>query len=304
MGSYTKTDVVIIGAGPAGISAAIYLLRAGVNVTIIEKDAPGGTLNKITNVDNYPGYTEQSGSVLSFRMYNQLEALNATLKKENVMQIKKEDNKRMVITDKGIHEAKYVIIATGKTPRKLEVEGAYKFENKGISYCVICDGTLNKGKDVAIIGGGNAAMQAAIYMSNIAKNVYVINRSDKLRAAEKEQKIIEKLDNVKVIYNANVSEINGESKIESIKLDNDETLKVESIFVCIGQELNSFYFEKLNLDMDKAGIIVDENMATSDERVFACGDIISKGLYQIVTAVNDGAIAATSVRKKLKEESE
>lgn len=299
MKSNVNYDVVIIGAGPAGMSAAIYLKRSGINPVILEKSAPGGTLNKTHKIENYPGYVDKDGTTLAFRMYSQIEELGIDLKVETVQNIEKEINGYKVITNNDEYHAKYLLIATGKIPRKLDIEDSENFEGKGISYCAICDGALYKGKDVAVIGGGNSAMEAASYMSDIANKVYIINRSNTLRADEKEKNII-KTKNVEVIYNAKVTNIVGNESIEKIKLDNNKELNVSAIFVCIGQDSNVSYYQNLNLKTDNQGIIVDNNMKTSDDNVYACGDAISKSLYQVVTATSEGAIAATSIIKNIR----
>lgn len=296
MKSNVNYDVVIIGAGPAGMTAAIYLKRAGMNPLILEKDAPGGTLNKTHKIENYPGYVDKDGTTLAFRMYSQIEELGIDLKVEAVKNIEKENDIYKIITDNNEYKTKYVLIATGKIPRKLDARNAEKFEGKGISYCATCDGALYKNKTVAVIGGGNSAMEAASYMSNIADHIYVINRSNTLKADEKEKNILEK-ENVEVIYDAKVIEIIGDEKVEKIKLDNNQELDVSAVFVCIGQDSNTGYYQNLKLETDNQGIIVDSNMKTSDDNVYACGDAVSKSLYQIVTATSEGAIAATSIIK-------
>ena len=282
MKSKSSYDVIIIGAGPGGISAAIYLKRAGINPLVLEADAPGGTLNKTHKIENYPGYVDKDGTTLAFRMYSQIEELGVTFKTEKVINIENENNFHKVITENNVYECKYIIIATGKIPRKLDIKDADKYNGKGVSYCTICDGTLYKGKTIAIVGGGNSAMESASYMKDIAKKIYIINRSPVLRADEKEQK---------------------EGLITGIKLDNEKQLEVSAIFVCIGQESNLAYYQNLNLKTDNLGIIVDVNMKTSDDYVYACGDAISKSLYQVVTAVSEGAIAATNIIKNIKKKS-
>ncbi len=300
-----KYDVVIIGAGPAGITTGIYLKRAGISPLILEKEAPGGTLNKTHRIENYPGYTDKEGTTLAFRMYSQIEELNIELKVEKVIDIKKEDGLFNVITNEDVYVSKYVVIATGKTPRKLGVPNADKYENKGISYCAICDGALYKNKDVAIIGGGNSAMEAASYMKDIASKIYIINRSSILRADKKEQEDVINSKNVEVIYNSNISEIMDEnSHITGIKLEDGKILSVSAIFVCIGQESNAAYYKNLGLETDAYGIKVDSNMKTSNDNIYACGDAISKNLYQVVTATSEGAVAATSIIKDIKKRNE
>lgn len=304
MKSKSSYDVIIIGAGPGGISAAIYLKRAGINPLVLEADAPGGTLNKTHKIENYPGYVDKDGTTLAFRMYSQIEELGVTFKTEKVINIENENNFHKVITENNVYECKYIIIATGKTPRKLDIKDADKYNGKGISYCTICDGALYKGKTIAIVGGGNSAMESALYMKDIAKKIYIINRSPSLRADEKEQKEVLNNNNVEVIYNSKIKEIIDEQGlITGIKLDNEKQLEVSAIFVCIGQESNLAYYQNLNLKTDNLGIIVDVNMKTSDDYVYACGDAISKSLYQVVTAVSEGAIAATSIIKNIKKKS-
>lgn len=294
-------DVIIIGAGPAGISATIYLKRAGINPLVLESDAPGGTLNKTHKIENYPGYVDKDGTTLAFRMYSQIEELGVTFKTEKVINIENENNFHKVITENNVYECKYIIIATGKTPRKLDIKDADKYNGKGVSYCTICDGALYKGKSIAIVGGGNSAMESASYMKNIAKKIYIINRSSVLRADEKEQKEVLNSNNIEVIYNSKIKEIiDKQGVITGIKLDNEKQLEVSAIFVCIGQESNLAYYQNLNLKTDNLGIIVDGNMKTSDDYVYACGDAISKSLYQVVTAVSEGAIAASSIIKELR----
>lgn len=300
MKSNANYDVIIIGAGPGGISAAIYFKRAGINPLIIEADAPGGTLNKTHKIENYPGYVDKDGTTLAFRMYSQIEELGVELKSEKVINIERKTSRYEVKTNSNSYFSNYVLIATGKIPRKLKTINADKFEGKGISYCTICDGALYKNKDIAIIGGGNSAMEAVSYMKDIANNIYVINRSLNLRADEEEKKVINN-SNVKVIYDANVVEIIGKDKVEKIKLDNGDNLDVSAVFVCIGQDSNLAYYQNLDLKSDALGIIVDKDMKTSDDNVYACGDAISKDLYQVVTATSEGAIAATNIIKKIRK---
>lgn len=300
MKSNSNYDVIVVGAGPAGLSASIYLKRANVKVLVIEANSPGGTLNKIYNIENYPGYTESDGTTLAFRMYSQAEKLGVDFKTDKVINIEQEDNNYKIVTSNNFYYSKIVLIASGKVPRKLSIKEAEKYENKGISYCTYCDGPLYKNKDIAIIGGGNTAMESVKYMNNLARKIYVINRS-LLRADEIEQEILNNNDKIEVIVNANLKQINGdENKITSIQLDNGRKINVDAIFVCIGVEASNKYFQNLNLNSDNLGIIVDKNMKSSRCGVYACGDAISKKLYQVVTAVSEGAQAATSIIKELK----
>lgn len=294
-------DVAIIGAGPAGMSCAIYLLRAGISCVLFEGEAPGGTLNKISKIENYPGYTDLSGSTLAFKMYSQVEALSVLIKNEKVININNTDSKLNIITSGGSYDASYVVIATGRVPRRLEIKGSDKYEGRGISYCTLCDGTLYKNKNVAIIGGGNSAMASAKYLSDIASKVYIINRSDTLRATKTEQDIVKSKKNIDILYNKKIeSFIDDNGILKGIKLNDETNLEVDGIFVCIGQELNNFFYEKLNIKSDKLGILADNKMKTSSPNVYAVGDSVSKDVYQVVTAVSEGAIAALDIIKKIK----
>lgn len=294
-------DVAIIGAGPAGMSCAIYLLRAGISCVLFEGEAPGGTLNKISKIENYPGYTDLSGSTLAFKMYSQVEALSVLIKNEKVINIKNTDSKLNIITSGGSYDASYVVIATGRVPRRLEIKGSDKYEGRGISYCTLCDGALYKNKNVAIIGGGNSAMASAKYLSDIASKVYIINRSDTLRATKTEQDIVKCKKNIDILYNKKIeSFIDDNGILKGIKLNDETELEVDGIFVCIGQELNNFFYEELKIKSDKLGILTDNKMKTSSPNVYAVGDSVSKDVYQVVTAVSEGAIAASDIIRKIK----
>lgn len=286
-------DVIIIGAGPAGLSAAIYLKRAGINPLIIEKESPGGTLNKVKSIQNYPGYTEQSGLKLAFRMYSQVEALNIKIVVAEVININK-DNLFSVETSKENYAAPYLILSTGKVSKKLECNNAKKFEQNGISYCVTCDGNLYKNKDVAVIGNGLSAYDAILYLSGIANKIYLINKEQTFKYDIKNYK------NVEVKNDSKIEDLIGEEKLEKIKTNKD-LIKVDGVFVCLGEKKNAFYYENLNLKADKKGIIVDHNMQTNMNNVYACGDMISKSLYQVITATSEGAVAATDIIKKIKK---
>lgn len=298
MKSNTKYDVIIIGAGPAGISASIYLKRANVNCLLLESDAPGGLLNKIHKIENYPGFTDDTGSILAFRMYSQVESLGIDLKIEKVINIKSTNGSYEVFTKNNTFVSKYIIIATGRTPKKLEVKNSEKYEGKGISYCAVCDGALYRNKDIAIVGGGNTAIDTANYMSNIANKIYIINRSSNLRADQKGQEEIKKLENVNVLYNTNLKDIIGDDTgVQGVVLGDGTKINLNGIFICIGQTNNSAFYQNLNLKTDNKGIVVDKDLKTTANNVYACGDSISKDLYQVVTATSEGAMVASNIIK-------
>lgn len=298
MKSNTKYDVIIIGAGPAGISASIYLKRANVNCLLLESEAPGGFLNKIHKIENYPGFTDDTGSILAFRMYSQVESLGIDLKIEKVINIKSTNGSYEVFTKNNVFVSKYIIIATGRTPKKLEVKNSEKYEGKGISYCAVCDGALYRNKDIAIVGGGNTAIDTANYMSNIANKIYIINRSSNLRADQKGQEEIKKLENVNVLYNTKLKDIIGDDTgVQGVVLEDGTEINLSGIFVCIGQTNNSAFYQNLNLKTDNRGIVVDKDLKTTANNVYACGDSISKDLYQVVTATSEGAMVASNIIK-------
>lgn len=298
MKSNTKYDVIIIGAGPAGISASIYLKRANVNCLLLESEAPGGLLNKIHKIENYPGFTDDTGSILAFRMYSQVESLGIDLKIEKVINIKSGNDSYEVFTKNNVFVSKYIIIATGKTPKKLEIKNSEKYEGKGISYCAVCDGALYRNKDIAIVGGGNTAIDTANYMSNIANKIYIINRSSNLRADQKGQEEIKKLENVNVLYNTKLKDIIGDDTgVQGVVLEDGTEINLSGIFVCIGQTNNSAFYQNLNLKTDNRGIVVDKDLKTTANNVYACGDSISKDLYQVVTATSEGAMVASNIIK-------
>ncbi len=298
MKSNTKYDVIIIGAGPAGISASIYLKRANVNCLLLESEAPGGLLNKIHKIENYPGFTDDTGSILAFRMYSQVESLGIDLKIEKVINIKSTNGSYEVFTKNNVFVSKYIIIATGRTPKKLEVKNSEKYEGKGISYCAVCDGALYRNKDIAIVGGGNTAIDTANYMSNIANKIYIINRSSNLRADQKGQEEIKKLENVNVLYNTKLKDIIGDDTgVQGVVLEDGTEINLSGIFVCIGQTNNSAFYQNLNLKTDNRGIVVDKDLKTTANNVYACGDSISKDLYQVVTATSEGAMVASNIIK-------
>lgn len=298
MKSNTKYDVIIIGAGPAGIAASIYLKRANVNCLLLESEAPGGLLNKIHKIENYPGFTDDTGSILAFRMYSQVESLGIDLKIEKVINIKSTNGSYEVFTKNNTFVSKYIIIATGRTPKKLEVKNSEKYEGKGISYCAVCDGALYRNKDIAIVGGGNTAIDTANYMSNIANKIYIINRSSNLRADQKGQEEIKKLENVNVLYNTKLKDIIGDDTgVQGVVLEDGTEINLSGIFVCIGQTNNSAFYQNLNLKTDNRGIVVDKDLKTTANNVYACGDSISKDLYQVVTATSEGAMVASNIIK-------
>lgn len=295
-------DVVIIGCGCAGISAAIYAKRSNMKVCIIEYDTPGGQINKTSTVENYPGYKKIDGPTLAYNMFEQLQSLNVEYKYGKVTNIENYEDKKLVITDKEKIETKNIIIASGRIPKKLGIKNEDKLSDKGISWCAICDGNLYKDKNVAIIGGGNSALEESLYLGNIANHVTIINRSDKLRGDNILQEKVKNKDNIEIIYNYKPIEFIAKNNILSgINIVNNETrenkeLMVDGAFIFIGYAPATEFCKDLNITDENGYIIVNDEMETNIKGIYACGDVIKKNLYQIVTATSEGAIAIVSIK--------
>lgn len=291
-------DVIIIGLGASGVSASIYAKRSGLNVCVINYGVPGGIISTSSIVENYPGIKSISGSDFAFNLFEHFNSLNIPLYNEEVINIKNGDIKT-VITTNNEYKAKKIIICSGRKPKKLGIKNEDKYMGRGISYCATCDGNLYKNKKVCVVGGGNSALESAIYLSNICEVVYVIVRKDKFIGSESLIKDVLNKDNVVVKFNSVIEEIVGNDVVESIKIK-DEEIKLSGIFINIGYEPSIGILKGLNLKMDNNYIVVDKNMETSVKGIYAAGDIIKKDLYQLVTAVSEGAVAATNVFKSIK----
>ncbi len=294
-------DVIVIGMGPAGLNAAIYAKRSGLSVLMFEKDSPGGLLNKTNVVDNYLGFESVKGPDLASKMFFQTQALEIPYKIEEVRDVKVEENKKIITTTKSVYEAKTLIICGGRQPRRTNLENESSLVGKGLSYCAICDAPLYRGKKVAIIGGGNAAFEEGIYLSDFVSELYILNRSDHPRADEVLQKEASEKNNIKVMLNSVVKEIKAENdKVSKIVLTNGTELDIEGVFVYIGFEPKVNYLNSLNILTPEGYVDVDDNMRTKVPGIYAAGDIIKKELYQIITAASEGAIAAISAKKDIK----
>ena len=288
-----KFDVAVIGGGPAGLSASIFASRAGLNTICFEKLAIGGQASLSHDIGNYPGFDSIPGFDLAMKMFEQAKSNGTQFVFGNVVKIKKLKTAFSIKTKTETYNAKKLIIACGSVPRRLGLNEE-KFIGRGISYCASCDGNFFKGKNVAIVGGGDSAFVYAEYLSRIVKKVYILNRSEKFRAGFKRIEIVKKLNNVEILTNTEIKELTGEDVLSCVTLNNGKKLDVQGVFVAIGHvpDLNFLDFD---LKKDKNGyIVVDKNMKTSEENVFACGDIVGKNFRQVVTACADGAIAGNS----------
>lgn len=298
-----KYEVAIIGAGPAGITAAIYLKRANIDCVIIEKETPGGQLNKSSTIENYPGYNKIQGPELAMKFYEQITNLKVKQIFQEVINIEEKENTKIItLKNKEKIEAKQIILAIGRSPKKLTSTNSNTLEGKGISFCSLCDGALYKNQDVSIVGAGNSALEESLYLSEICKTVTIINRKDTLKGdAILIDKIKEK-NNIKIINNSTVESFNEkEGILESVTLNTKQTLKTKACFIFIGYEPATNFLKNLEILDEKGYINVDSEKRTQKKGIYAAGDVVKKEAYQIVTATSDGALAAISCIKDLKE---
>ena len=298
-------DLVIIGSGPAGLAAAIYAQRARLDTLVLEKSyISGGQVINTYEVDNYPGISGVSGMDLSMKFHDHAKNLDAEFMTAEVADIIIEEKQKKIQTDRGEILTKAVIIATGARHRKLGVVGEDELGGMGVSYCATCDGAFFKNKTVAVVGGGDVAVEDAIFLARGCTKVYVIHRRDEFRAAKSLQEKLFAQDNVEVIWDTVVNEIKGENSVEAVSIENKKDgskkdLAVDGVFVAVGILPNSEVFKGL-VDMDAQGYIkAGEDCATSVPGIYAAGDVRTKMLRQIVTAASDGANAVTSAQNYL-----
>lgn len=301
-------DVIIAGTGPAGLTAAIYGTRARLNMLVFEENyMSGGQVVNTYEVDNYPGLPEISGMDLSLKFREHAEKLGAEFVRAKVNKIEvKEDGTKIVETESGTYETRAFILATGAHHRLLNVPGEESLSGMGVSYCATCDGAFYKGSDVAVIGGGDVAVEDAIFLARGCRKVYVVHRRDELRAAKSLQEKLFSLPNVEMVWDSVVDSIEGEEQVDAIRIKNikDGTVRaisVDGVFVAVGITPDSDLLKGI-AKMDEGGyILADESCRTSVPGIFAAGDVRKKPLRQIITAAADGANAITSVEKYLIE---
>lgn len=288
-------DIIIIGGGPAGLSAAIYASRALKKTLIIEKSVFGGQITQASKVENYPGFEEVSGMDLGEKMADQAKKLGVENIYGEVTQIKKNEENFTVTVGQKEYLGKVVIYATGASPRKLQVDNEVKLLGSGISYCATCDGAFFKEKTVCVIGGGNTAIDDALYLANLCKKVYVIHRRDSFRGEPVKVSLLKEKENVEFILNATVKSVDGENFVESITLlENmqERKIKVDGVFVAIGNVPNTKLLEDFVPLTPNGYIITNYDLETSVTGFYAAGDVREKKVRQLTTATNDGTIAA------------
>ncbi len=296
-----KYDLIIVGAGPAGVSAGVYAKNFGIKFLIIGETS-GGTINTAYKVENYPGIFNVTGKELGEKFEEHLNYLQVPIIKERVNKILQNGDQFKIISENGEYLAKTIILALGTETKKLEIKNIEKFEQKGVSYCSKNCVSLFNDKNIAIVGGANAAVMGAVMLAKETKKVYLIYRKDKLRADDIWVKRIEKLKNVEVIYNANVVEVDGKDWLEEVILDNGKKLEVSGLIIEAGSVPNTVLLEELRVEINEFGFIkVDEAQKTNIKGIFAAGDITtgSDNFRQVVTAVSEGAIATLEVFKFL-----
>lgn len=296
-------DVIIIGAGPAGLTAAIYAKRAELKALLIERYSDGGQILNTYEVDNYPGLAGVSGIELGSKFSEHADKFNIERVNAEVTGLELTGEVKKVHTYEGDYQAHTVILATGNSPRKLGVPGEEELTGCGVSYCATCDGAFFKNRTVAVVGGGDVAVEDAIFLARGCSKVYVVHRRDELRAAKILQNALFALDNVEMVWNSVVTSIDGEDDVTSITIENvadgsKQELTVQGVFVATGNEPNASYIE--GLECDKNGYIVaGEDCNTSIAGVFVAGDLRQKRVRQVSTAVGDGANAIYSVQEYL-----
>jgi len=300
-------DVIIIGAGPAGLAAGIYGKRAGFDILILDTSSiSGGQILNTYEIDNYPGFPGASGQEVADAMRQHCDKLGVEFARGRVTSIIDNGSTKDLVTKKNTYTAKSIIIATGASNKKLGCPGEEELSGMGVSYCATCDGAFFKEKQVAVVGGGDVALEDAIYLSRFCTKVYLIHRRDEFRGAKVLQDQVKSTDNIEIIYDTVVNSINGTQSVESITVQNTKTdssseLKVDGIFIAVGTVPNTQILSGLVQMDDKGYVIADETCKTSCSGIFVAGDVRTKPLRQVLTATADGANAITSIQKYFSE---
>lgn len=298
-------DIIIIGSGPAGLSAAIYAQRACLDTIVIEKNGiSGGQVLNTWEVDNYPGFPGVTGFELSRQFREHANKLGARVVQDEVVQVELSGNVKKVVCEEETYEARCVILASGAHHRTLEVPGEEELRGAGVSYCATCDGAFFRGRTVAVVGGGDAALEDAIFLARMCEKVYIVHRRDKLRGAKRLQERLQALENIEFVWNSETAAIEGNGQVEALRLRQTKTgeekrLDVDGVFIAVGIAPESELYAG-QLELDEQGYIrADESGQTSVPGVFAAGDVRTKALRQILTAASDGANCVTSAERYL-----
>ena len=293
-------DLIIVGLGPAGVCAAIYAKRSGLKVLCLEKNMPGGIINYIDRIDNYPGMYGISGGDFSYKLYEHLNSLEIEYKLDGVLSIEKKNDFFEIKGEKKDYKTKKIIIASGRKAKKLGLVNEEKFLGRGLSYCAVCDGAFFKNQTIAVIGSGRSAVQETMYLAKFAYKIYMIVRKDSLHVEKELENKLKLYKNVEIIYNTKVTKLNGNEKLESVILNDKEELRVTGLFIYIGYEPNISYLKDFDIFDNNGYIIVDKNYETKVNGLYAVGDSIKREYYQIIMAMASGAEAALNVAASLK----
>jgi thioredoxin reductase (NADPH) len=297
-------DLIIIGAGPGGLSAGLYAGRMGLETLIIEKLSPGGQITQSSEIENYPGVCEaKTGLELMQCWPEQTMRFGAKIISEEVNELRIENGEWRIKTHQNEYTSKAVILATGATPKKAGFKGEEEYIGKGVSYCAVCDGYFYKNMDVAVVGGGDSALEEALYLSNIAKKVYLIHRRDKFRAAPATVEKIKQKENIEILYNTTVEEVKGTPFLQNAVINTGgekKELKIDGIFIFVGLDVNSSLVKDLCKLNEYGEVVVDLNMQTSLPGLFAIGDVRQNSVKQVIASAGDGSVAALNVVKYVK----
>lgn len=291
-------DLIIIGMGISGISAAIYAKRANLKVLMIESSAPGGTLNKITNVENYPGISSVSGPDFAFNLFTKVQELEIEYKIEEVTDIITDT--KTIKTKNNVYQAKNILIATGRRPKLLGLDKEEDLLGRGISTCALCDGALYKNKEVAVIGGGSSALAESIHLSKLVKKVYLIHRREEFRGEDTLVEEVKNINNIELVLNNEIKELKEENDIlTGLILKDGQELNVSALFIYIGFIPNTSFIENSDIKLDKGYIIVDKGGETNISGIYASGDVTKKDTYQLINAASEGALASIKISENI-----
>ncbi|BBD22071.1 thioredoxin-disulfide reductase [Streptococcus constellatus] len=299
-------DTIIIGSGPAGMTAALYAARSNLKVALLERGIPGGQMNNTSDIENYPGYANISGPKLAEKMFEPLEKLGVEHLFGYVKKIEDHGNVKKVFTEDEVFETKTVIIASGAFHRHLGVLGEEELNSRGVSYCAVCDGAFFRDEDLLVVGGGDSAVEEAVFLTRFAKTVTIIHRRDELRAQKVLQDRAFANEKIRFIWGSVVKEIKGDKRVSSVIVENVKTGEISEhefggVFIYVGLEPVSEFVKDLGITNEAGWIVTDNHMKTAISGIYAIGDVREKNLRQVTTAVGDGAIAGQEVYKYITE---
>ena len=299
-------DTIIIGAGPAGMTAALYAARSNLKVALLERGIPGGQMNNTSDIENYPGYANISGPELAEKMFEPLENLGVEHLFGSVEKIEHQGAIKKVFTEDEVFETKTLIIATGAVNRHLGVSGEEELNSRGVSYCAVCDGAFFRDEDLLVVGGGDSAVEEAVFLTRFAKTVTIIHRRDELRAQKLLQERAFANEKIHFIWDSVVKEIKGDKRVSSVMVENVKTgevseRKFDGVFIYVGLDPVSEFVKDLGITNEAGWIVTDNHMKTAISGIYAVGDVREKDLRQVTTAVGDGAVAGQEVYKYITE---